>query len=786
MQTEALRRSWFRRSGLFGKYVVSFVGLVVLVLAVNSGLETWFLYRETTALLVKGQSEKAEATARRIEQFITEVERQISWATRASSMTVEQRRSDYAQLLQQVPAIERLINLDGEGKEQLKVTRTDVAVGEGVDYSLDPRFTETRARSIWLSPVYFDGVEPFMTIGMPHSGRDAGSTVAELNLKFLSNFVDPNQVGKDSSAYVVGPTGRLLATSDTSPRLGTDLADLPQVGAVVNAAKELVRIGQTQDRRSVLAASAPIPRLNWHVFFEQPLSKALEPVYGMLVRAGWLTALSLILATVVGTMLARQMLVPIRALQAGTRQLEASDFSHRIAVRTGDEIEELADQFNRMADRVAESYNRLEQKVEERTRDLERSVRELKALEEIGRAVASSLDLKSVLATIVSRATELTHADAGAIYSYDGSRNVFKLQEAQGVDQPYWDAVRAIQIKPDETVMGLAAKKREPICVPDLSRSPDYPLRDLALSAGFNSVLVVPLLSHDDNLGALVVQRRASGDFPASTVGLMQTFAHQSVLAMSNARLFREVDQRGRELAIANEHKSQFFANMSHELRTPLNAVLGYSELLVDGLYGTIPDKALEVLERIQINGKHLLSLINDVLDISKIEAGQLSLALDEYSVQSVVGTVIASTGSLAQTKGIELKAIIPDGLPVGRGDERRLTQVVLNVVSNAIKFTDAGSVEVRVDAIDDHFHIAVRDTGPGIAPEDRARIFEEFQQVDNSITRQKAGTGLGLSISRRLVEMHGGYIDLLSALGAGSTFDVVIPVRVTEQRQPA
>jgi signal transduction histidine kinase len=283
-----------------------------------------------------------------------------------------------------------------------------------------------------------------------------------------------------------------------------------------------------------------------------------------------------------------------------------------------------------------------------------------------------------------------------------------------------------------------------------------------------------------------VLQRRLAGDFPASTVALMRTFADQSVLAMKNARLFREVEQKGRELAVANEHKSQFFANMSHELRTPLNGILGFAELLVDGLYGALPDKALEILERIQKDGKHLLSLINDVLDISKIEAGQLSLALDDYSLQGIVETVVASTASLARAKGITVNAVVSPDLPVGYGDERRLTQVLLNLVGNAIKFTDSGSVEVRAQAMDDHFIVAVQDTGPGIPAAERARIFEDFQQVDNSITRQKGGTGLGLSIARRLVDVHGGRIDLQSTPGVGSTFTVYLPIRASDQRQAA
>jgi signal transduction histidine kinase len=400
--------------------------------------------------------------------------------------------------------------------------------------------------------------------------------------------------------------------------------------------------------------------------------------------------------------------------------------------------------------------------------------------------VASSLDPEAVLATIVTRAVEFSHADAGEIFSYNASKEIFELSKAHGLDPAVSDKIRATRIRLDDSVLGLSAKQEEALSFPDLAKISHDPLNDLTLAAGFKSALVVPLLGQDEIVGALILQRRDAGDFPERTIGLMQTFAHQSVLAMSNARLFREVDQKGRGLEIASAHKSQFIANMNHELRTPLNAVLGYSELLADGLYGELPDKALQVMSRIQSNGKHLLGLINDVLDISKMEAGQLSLSLDDYSVETVVQSVVSATGSLAKTKGIKIKTSIADKLPIGRGDERRLTQVLLNLVSNAIKFTDTGSVDVGVKAVGGEFNISVRDTGPGIAPEDQARIFEEFQQIDDSSTRQKGGTGLGLSISRRLVDMHGGRITLKSAPGKGSTFNIIIPIRVTEQKSRA
>jgi signal transduction histidine kinase len=225
---------------------------------------------------------------------------------------------------------------------------------------------------------------------------------------------------------------------------------------------------------------------------------------------------------------------------------------------------------------------------------------------------------------------------------------------------------------------------------------------------------------------------------------------------------------------------------MSHELRTPMNSVLGFTEMLADGLYGALPEKAMKALERVQANGKHLLGLINDVLDLSKIEAGQLSLTLEDYAVGQVVQTVRSSTETLANAKGLVLTTNVQDGLPKGRGDDRRLTQVLLNLVGNAIKFTDKGSVEISARGVDGFFEIAVKDTGPGIAPEDQRKIFDEFQQVDNSSTRHKGGTGLGLAISKRIVEMHGGQIEVQSVLGEGSTFRITIPVHAPEQQEAA
>ena len=231
------------------------------------------------------------------------------------------------------------------------------------------------------------------------------------------------------------------------------------------------------------------------------------------------------------------------------------------------------------------------------------------------------------------------------------------------------------------------------------------------------------------------------------------------MIAIENVRLFDEIQDKSRQLEVASQHKSQFLANMSHELRTPLNAILGYSELMADGAYGEPSEKMLGILKRLEANGKHLLGLINDVLDLSKIEAGQLVLELSDYSVQDIAQTVRSTLEPLAADKKLAFKVEMATELPPGHGDGRRLTQVLINLVGNAIKFTDAGEVAIMAEANNGSFHVSVRDTGPGISAADQAKLFQEFQQADNAITRKKGGTGLGLAISKRIIEMHGGKI---------------------------
>jgi signal transduction histidine kinase len=327
--------------------------------------------------------------------------------------------------------------------------------------------------------------------------------------------------------------------------------------------------------------------------------------------------------------------------------------------------------------------------------------------------------------------------------------------------------------------------RRTAVQIPDIDQETGYALYDIIRKPGYRALFAVPLLREDSLVGALVLCRKTPGAFASETVNLVQTLANQSVLAIENAELFEEIERKGEELAIASRHKSEFLANMSHELRTPMNAILGFTELIQDGVYGEVPSKITAMLERIQANGRHLLGLINDVLDLSKIEAGQLKLEAADYALRDVVQTVQATTESLAAEKKLGLRVVLPDTLPPARGDERRIAQVLLNLVGNAIKFTDAGEVVVSVAVDKTTFEIAVTDTGPGIRADEQQRIFEEFQQIDSSSTRQKGGTGLGLAISKRIIELHGGRIWVESEPGSGSSFRFVIPIQA-EQRAAA
>jgi two-component system, NtrC family, sensor kinase len=421
---------------------------------------------------------------------------------------------------------------------------------------------------------------------------------------------------------------------------------------------------------------------------------------------------------------------------------------------------------------------RLFKELEARTGELTRSVEKLTALGEVSRAVSSTLDVDTVLDTIVSRASQLAGADGCAIYEYDDTAEVFHMRATHGIDAALVGTLRTMPLRKGQGVMGRATETREPIQIADIAVPDAYEshLRDVLIGAGFRALLSVPLLREEQIIGSLSLNRKAPGEFSPQVVEVLKTFATQSALAMQNARLFREIADKSAQLEAASRHKSVFLANMSHELRTPLNAIIGFSEVLTERMFGELNEKQDEYLKDIYASGQHLLSLINDILDLSKIEAGRMELELTDFDLPSAIDNALILVRERASRRGITLGRTIDEHLGRLRGDERKVKQVLLNLLSNALKFTpEAGRIDVRAVPQDGVAEISVADTGVGIAPEDQEAVFEEFRQVGTA-DKKVEGTGLGLALSRKFIELHGGRIWVESEIGKGSTFRFTLP----------
>lgn len=418
----------------------------------------------------------------------------------------------------------------------------------------------------------------------------------------------------------------------------------------------------------------------------------------------------------------------------------------------------------------------LTKSLEARSTELASKVEQLEALREVGEAVSSTLDPDVVLDSIVSNAVRLTGTDGGSIMEYVEDADAFVVRAAYGDGQALFDRLGEVIIRRSDTLVGQAVEQRQPIQVPDLSRAPLDPHLEALFRDGWHSLLIIPMIRGTAMVGALVILRRTVGSFPDEMVELLQTFASQSMIALINAWLFRELETKSAELEVASRHKSEFLASMSHELRTPLNAVIGFSEVLIDRMFGELNERQDEYVRDIWNSGRHLLELLNDILDLSKVEAGQMALEPGRVDVGPALESTVSLVRERATRHGITVQVAVGSDIDSIETDELRFKQVVLNLLSNAVKFTpDGGRVDVRARRIGNELVLSVTDTGIGIPVEDRERIFESFQQGGRGIAREE-GTGLGLTLSRQIVELFGGRLSLESEVGRGSTFAFTIP----------
>ena len=955
--------SW-RRNRLFRKYVGPFVGVVLLALLSNGLLEIYFAYQENKSALAQIQREKAAAAAVRIEAFVKDIERQMGWTTQpqlAVAGALEQRRLDYFRLQRQVPAITEVSYLDARGREQLRISRLAMdVIDSGIDLSSAPRFTETRGGATWYGPVYFrKDSEPYMAIAIPH-GKGGGVTAAEVNLKFILDVVSQIRIGKFGHAYVVDAGGQLIAHPDISLVLKkTDLSELPQIRAARAAPAATPEgwdegmIATSLDGRRSLVAHTTIAPLGWIVMVEQPLIEAFAPLRGSIIRTGLLMLLGVAVSVAASLVLAGKMTQPIRALHTGATRIGGGDLAHHIDIKTRDELEDLAGEFNRMTARLRESYATLEQRVEERTRELRETLDQQTATAEILGVISSSpTDIGPVMEAVVKSAATLCEAQNAQIVHVEDAdmrlvarwgpvKSTLEAGEARRitrgsvsgraildramihepdllavVDTEYGDIAPAIrragirttigvplmregtpigaitafrtEVRPfsdkqiallqtfadqaviaienvrlftelgsrnaaltesldqqtatseilrvisgsladvqpvfeaiarhasrlssamftavlrwDGTHFHLVARDNLPPAVErlfpigarglnkimvdtravvisdDIPNDPRSQYPQVAAEMGYRSGAFVPMLREGDVIGCIFVGRAVVQPFTDKQIALLQTFADQAVIAVENVRLFDEIQEKTRQLEAANRHKDEFLASMSHELRTPLNAVIGFSEVLLERMFGDINPKQEEYLNDILVSGRHLLSLINDILDLAKIEAGRMELDLEDFEVAQAIDNAVVLVRERATRKGLALETTLAPGLGAVRADQRKIKQVLLNLLSNAVKFTpEGGRIEVHAQRLDGVVEVSVRDTGIGIAAEDQEAVFEEFRQVGTDYAKKHEGTGLGLTLSRKFVDLHGGHIAVKSRPGEGSTFTFTLPVR--------
>jgi signal transduction histidine kinase len=781
-----------RRERLLRDYFLISVLLIGGGLITSGLIEIYYRYQESQEQLALLQKEIASGAAFKIEQFVQEIHNILKGATKSRDIAPKgltpEFRFELEKLLIIAPAVTEALAVDENGTIQVQASRLRTVLPDAKkDLSASPSFRQARQGKSYFGQVYFvRGSEPYMTIAVPierFAGDVIGVLQAEVNLKYIGDVVSNIRVGKAGHAYAISRAGELIAHPDISLVLQRrNVLHLEQANAAFRASPGLVApnaiVAADLQGKRVLSSFALIPTLDWAVVLERPVEEAYETLYASMIRTSTLFMIGLGMALIASLFLARRVVRPVRILRQGVERIGSGDLAYRLDLKTGDEMEILADEFNKMTSQLQESYVNLEQKVEARTKELTESLEQQTATSQVLGVISSSpRDLQPVFETMLANATRLGSSDYGAIFRFDGE--VFRLASAQYVS-PHMTVLADRSFPPDpRTAVGRVGLEKKMVHIPDVTADPNWNPPEEYRKEGIRSVLAVPMLKENNLVGAIVVYRREIQPFTESQIALLKTFADQAVIAIENVRLFKELEDKNQQLETANRHKSQFLANVSHELRTPLNSIIGFTRLVLRKIEGQIEKLQKENLQKVLISAEHLLKLINGLLDLAKIEAGRMEVYAETFKIDDVVRVATATVEPMLRNGNVRLVTEMSPGLPAIKTDRDKLKQVILNLLSNSAKFTEAGEIKVAAWSENSSMKLAISDTGIGMNKDALNFIFDEFRQVDMSTTRKYGGTGLGLAIVKRLIDLLGGEIGVESEVGKGSKFTITLPLEL-------
>jgi signal transduction histidine kinase/HAMP domain-containing protein len=790
-----------RRNGrLVRQYFLISIFLIAGGLIASGLLEIYFRYHESREHVALLQKEAAAVAAVKIEKFIHEVETAMRSAARGRDIGREGIVSDYKfelkRLLYLAPAIAEVVALNNDGIPEMHLSRWQAtSPNMARDFSVSAGFQKAKQGQTYFGPVYLvRGSEPYMAIALPieHSKRNiVGVLQVGVNLKYVWDVVSAIKPGKAGYAYAVSRSGDLIAHPDMSLVLqGRNVSHLEQVRAAFHPSSvgDLENLTAVRNLRGqkVISSFALIPRLDWAVFIERPAEEVYETLYASVQRTSSLLLVGLGMALFASYFVARRVIGPLRVLEEGVVRIGSGDLSFRVKLKTGDEIETLAEEFNKMTTQLGEVYGNLEHRVKERTRELSEALEQQTTTAEVLHVMARSpTNLKAVLDTILKSFLHLCQASRGSIFTFDGE--AFHLAVITEPIAPETAAYLKAPIRPGlETPLRRVALERRPIQSSDILNDPRFCAPEVYRIEGIRTTISMPLLKKNELIGAINIQRREIQPFSEREINLLTTFANQAVIAIENVHLFQEIQEKNRQLEVANERlkeldqlKSRFLSNVSHELKTPLTAIVGLAANMLDGITGQLNDKQREYLSDIRESSDRLSRLIKDLLDLSIIEAGKVKLRPAPFALASLVREVINSLRPVADEKLIAIQITSAEAGPTVWADRDRIAQVLTNLIGNAIKFTSPqGEVMVSAQMNGGAWaEVSVGDTGPGIPAEEAEKIFDEFYQITRPGIESR-GVGLGLAISKKLVEMHGGKIGVKSEMGKGSTFYFTVPVQ--------